>query len=260
MKRVKTTLLAYLFVSALFLAVFSNCTTSKTSLKLSVEEVHDGVMPGYMEFKELPNSVVLLPAPPAEGSTADLLDEEISRTYLEQEDTTQWKQAQIDAVLFFPEALQSFSAAAAFAISEENTPNLCILLQRSLGDVVLSTYAAKKHYMRARPFMINKEPTCTPELEDHLKDGSYPSGHAAIGWAWALILAEIFPERTNHILERGRAYGQSRVVCNVHWQSDVDAGRFLGAATIARLHADPTFQADLKAAKKEVATFKAENN
>jgi membrane-associated phospholipid phosphatase len=35
---------------------------------------------------------------------------------------------------------------------------------------------------------------CTPELDAALrKDGSYPSGHVAIGWGWALILAKSRP-------------------------------------------------------------------
>ena len=29
---------------------------------------------------------------------------------------------------------------------------------------------------------------------------------------------------------RGLAFGDSRVVCGVHWQSDVEAGRVIGAA------------------------------
>ena len=83
-----------------------------------------------------------------------------------------------------------------------------------------------------------------------LKDnGSYPSGHAAVGWAWALILSEIAPARNDAILARGRAFGQSRVICNVHWQSDVIEGRFIGAAVVARLHADPEFRTELKSAK-----------
>ncbi len=40
-------------------------------------------------------------------------------------------------------------------------------------------------------------------------------------------------------------------MCNVHWQSDVDAGRLMASATVARLHADPAFLTDLAAAKGE---------
>jgi len=80
-----------------------------------------------------------------------------------------------------------------------------------------------------------------------------------LGWGFALILTELAPDRKNEILARGRAFGESRIVCNHHWYSDVVWGRFMGAAIVARLHADPTFRADLEAAKAEVATIRAKN-
>jgi len=54
-------------------------------------------------------------------------------------------------------------------------------------------------------------------------------------------------------------FGQSRIICNVHWQSDVNQGRIMGAATVARLHADPGFLADLEAAKAEIAALRKGN-
>ena len=238
------------------LLVFS-CAGSKTSLESGITEIRPGVLAGYLEIRELPNSLALLPPPPEEGSTAFQLDEEISINNLESADSARLEQAKADAILYFPEALEAFSGLLDIPISEAETPNLYMLLRRSLSDAGLSTYTAKNHYNRKRPFMVNNQSTCTPEDEEHLrKDGSYPSGHTAIGWAWALILSEIFPERTNHLIKRGREFGESRVVCNVHWQSDVNEGRFMGAATVARLHANPVFQADLKAAKKEVAMLR----
>ena len=90
-----------------------------------------------------------------------------------------------------------------------------------------------------------------------MKDGSYPSGHTALGWAWALVLTEIVPDRADAILARGRAFGESRVVCNVHWHSDVLEGRFMGAAAVARLHADPEFRSELEAAKAEYEAVRA---
>ena len=89
------------------------------------------------------------------------------------------------------------------------------------------------------------------------KNGSYPSGHAAIGWAWALLSTEISPDQSDAILARGLAFGDSRIICNVHWQSDVIEGRLMGASVIARLHADPIFRADIEAAKTELATVRA---
>ncbi len=46
-------------------------------------------------------------------------------------------------------------------------------------------------------------------------------------------------------------FGQSRVICRVHCQSDVDAGRTVGQAVLPRLHQDPEFVADMAAAKLE---------
>jgi acid phosphatase (class A) len=42
------------------------------------------------------------------------------------------------------------------------------------------------------------------------------------------------------------------VVCRVHRQSDVDAGRIVGQAVFERLHQDEEFVADMTAAKLEV--------
>jgi acid phosphatase (class A) len=107
--------------------------------------------------------------------------------------------------------------------------------------------------------MVNGVPICATDAEREMlaNDGSYPSGHAAVGWAWALILTELAPDRADAILARGREFAQSRVVCNVHWQSDVLEGRAIGAAAVARLHADAAFQADLAAAREELAAVRA---
>ena len=91
-----------------------------------------------------------------------------------------------------------------------------------MTDLGRSTGSAKDYYKRTRPFVLNNRPMCTPDSRMILENnGSYPSGHNSIGWGWALILAEISPEQTDAILVRGRNYGESRNVCNVHWHSAV---------------------------------------
>jgi acid phosphatase (class A) len=223
-----------------------------------VPEIRSGFLAGYLPTELLPDSLALLPSPPAAGSAALALDEEFSRKSLDLRGTLRWMLAAEDADLMFPHAADTFSCALGAAITEQNAPHLYMLLRRSLADFGLSTYAAKKQYSRVRPFAVNKAPICTPLEETHLvADGSYPSGHTAVGWGWALILSEIAPDLTDAILARGRAFGQSRVVCNVHWESDVIEGRFMGAATGARLHADAAFLADLEAAKVELAGVRA---
>jgi acid phosphatase (class A) len=126
------------------------------------------------------------------------------------------------------------------------------MLRRVITDAGFATFAGKDKYQHARPFLLDGQPICTPDRQQDLRaQGSYPSGHTSIGWAWALVRAEASPTRA--LLARGRAFGESRLVCNVHWESDVIEGRFIGAATVARLHVEPEFLAGLAAAKVELA-------
>ena len=216
--------------------------------------------PSYLPLTALPDSLALVPAPPGPGSAAFGSDEAAQAAAQPFRGTPRWTLAASDANLNFPHAAATFSCAAGFAISKEATPRLYGLLGKMLVDVGLSTYRAKDHYKRTRPFVVHKQSTCTPAEESFLRgDGSYPSGHSAAGWGWALVLAELVPSRANEILQRGREFGHSRVICNVHWQSDVEAGRMMAAATVARLHADAGFAADLAAVKAEIAARKTAN-
>lgn len=208
---------------------------------------------GYLHGPAIPDSLALSPPPPAHGSAAAALDTAVAAQALALHGSARFAQAQIDADLSFPAGANQFSCALGVTVDTQHTPALYRLLERSRIDASAATKAAKHHYQRPRPFMVNQQPTCTPDSEDGLrKSGSYPSGHTAIGWAWALILAEIDPQHATALLQRGRNYGHSRLVCNVHWHSDVLQGQRLGAATVARLHDDPQFSADLALARREL--------
>jgi len=218
-----------------------------------VPELRPGIPAGYLSRDALPDSLALLPPPPASGSGALAADEEAYRSGRQFKGTARWDQAITDSNLRFPAAAGAFACALGASVSEKATPRLYLLLRRSMIDAGLATYAAKNHWARIRPFAVHKEASCTPGEEAALaKEGSYPSGHAAIGWTWALVLAELSPARTDLLLARGRDFAQSRSVCGVHWQSDIQAGQSIAAGVVARLHADATFQADLQAAGQEL--------
>lgn len=227
-----------------------------------VTDPHFELAPGYLEQVDLPDSLLLLGAPPPKGSAAFARDEEARKAALALSGTARWDTARRDADLRFPAPAANFSCAMGIGIEEQHTPRTYRLMQRVLTDAGLSTYGVKNKYNRTRPFALHGEGTCTPQDEEILRnDGSYPSGHTAAGWAWALVLAEINPQRANQLLARGLEFGQSRVICNAHWQSDVDAGRIMGAATVSRLRSDPSFLADLHAAKREFERIRtAEEN
>jgi acid phosphatase (class A) len=217
-----------------------------------------GFLNGYLDKNAVPDSAALLPPPPPPGSAAEALDQDVARTTLKLRDTPRWKLAALDANLKFPAAADTFSCALGTAINETDTPRTYLMLRRVLADAGRATTAAKAKYQMARPFMMDYAPICSPDEETYLRtNGSYPSGHTSIGWAWALVLAEAAPDRAEAILKRGLAFGESRLVCNVHWESDVIEGRIMGAATFALLNANSCFQADLEAARKEIADARA---
>jgi acid phosphatase (class A) len=240
-----------------------NAATSHARSKLgTIPEFHPelglGALQGYLATSNLPNSFLLIPPPPAPGSAAYAMDVEVAQNTFALRDTPRFALAASDYDLKLPRFINDFSCALNIEITKSNAPYLYNLLSRSFTDIGLSTYAAKNYYKRQRPFQVNDEPLAVPEARDYLsKDPSYPSGHTALGWGFALILSEIAPDRDDQILARGRAFGESRIVCNHHWYSDVVWGRFMGAVTVARLHADPTFEADLAATKAEYAALSA---
>lgn len=226
----------------------------------AVTDPHFQLAPGYIPKENLPNSLDLLGPPPGPASAAYARDEEARNATIPLRGSARASLARLDADLQFPQPARNFSCAMGIDITETQTPHLYRLMQKVLTDAGLSTYGVKNTYNRVRPFVVHNEGTCFPEQESLLRtDGSYPSGHTAAGWAWALILAEINPDRANTLFKRGLEFGQSRVICNAHWQSDVDAGRTMGAATVALLQNHAEFRADLDAARKEVLAAKAKS-
>ncbi|KQM68270.1 phosphatase PAP2 family protein, partial [Xylophilus sp. Leaf220] len=223
-----------------------------------IGDIWPGYLAPYLPESAWPDSLALLPAPPAPGSPAYAADTAGFQALARWRDTPRGALAIRDAELHFPAAAQAFSCALGIAVSEAATPHLHTLLRRTLADAAAPTYRAKTHYRRARPFTALDIPSCTPAEEASLaRDGSYPSGHSAIGWAWALVLTEVAPDRTDALLQRGRAYTQSRAICGVHWPSDVEAGRLVGAAAVARLQSSPVYRAQREAARQEVAASRA---
>ncbi|QGZ96474.1 acid phosphatase [Terricaulis silvestris] len=131
-----------------------------------------------------------------------------------------------------------------------NFPATAAVLDRAGRAAGFAGDPIKFVHRRDRPFVHDDSiVTCIPRPTSY----SYPSGHAALGFGWSLVLAELVPSRADAIINRGRDFTWSRVVCGVHYPSDVEAGRTVASAAIARLHADPDFQRELTAARAELA-------
>lgn len=249
---VDTRSLALALTACVGIAACASSSAPRASLQRPADEQ------GYLSRDQLPDSAFLLPPPPAEDSPAFANDIAIQRAAFALRGTPRWTLATSDADLSFPHAAGVYACALGLPIDAQRTPRLYALLHRTFLDAARAGGAAKNRYQRERPFARNAQPTCAPHDEAELRtSGSYPSGHAAIGWAWALVLAELDPRHADATLLRGRQYAESRLVCNAHWQSDIIAGRQVGAATVAREHADPAFRQDLRSAGAEIAQAQA---
>lgn len=209
----------------------------------------------YLQEGQAPDSLALLPPPPAMDSLDFLNDKAQYDVGKMLRNTPRGKQAWKDAHVAGDGVAEALSEAFGMTIDKQKTPEIYRLVMKMREDAGdLATRSAKDHYLRIRPFAFYNEPTCRQDEESTLsKNGSYPSGHTTIGWATALVLAEVNTSRQGEILKRGYEMGQSRVICGYHWQSDVTAARLVASAVVARLHAEPAFAEQLQKAKAEFA-------
>ena len=212
---------------------------------------------GYLPRGQLPDRIASDPPPPVAGSPRDLRDHAAEKAALALRGSPRWDQAARDADLFGPGADGLYSCAAGFALGGPTMPQTHKLLLRVARDFGTATSPMKDKYQRPRPFMVNGQPSCTPDSEATLRhNGSYPSGHSAIGYGWGLVLAALVPGHSADLIERGKQFGDSRRICNVHWRSDVEEGRVIAIATYQKLKLGPGFKADFAAAKAELASVK----
>lgn len=215
-----------------------------------------GQTSGYLSASALSGKDIL-PGPPAAGSAYDVADRANYDATRSLEGGPRWKLAQQDNDLWQGGALKRFSCALGKDVSEKATPVAWKLLHKIELDVRTIGTPAKNHFDRKRPALGNDKPICVPREKWLETNASYPSGHSMVAWSWALILTEAMPEKADALLRLGQESGDSRVVCGVHYPSDVEAGRVLASGMVARLHADPAFAADLAALKRELAAAPA---
>lgn len=214
---------------------------------------------GYLRSGAV-DAIGLLGPPPAMDSARGRADQEAFDTTRSQEGSPRWLAAQRDNDLWNGAALSHYACALGHEISAARTPTTLRILERMELDVRTVGSPAKDFYKRRRPAIGNDKPICIPREPWLETNGSYPSGHSATGWSWALVLAELAPARTDAVLAVGREMGESRVVCGVHYPSDIEAGRTVASAMVARLHAEPAFTDDMAKARRELAAAPAPAN
>lgn len=208
---------------------------------------------GYLSAGAIDIPAVLAP-PPALNSEGDKMDITLFRQATAATSEERWQKAVADDASIY----DRFSEALGLPIDRTHLPRLVRLLNRVSTDTLAVAGEAKKRYPRPRPFQrFQLKRVCgqaaAPKPESKPTTGTgYPSGHAAVGWAVALVLMEVAPAQVPPLMNRAVEYGNSRVVCGVHFPSDVEGGRVIGAAVIDKLMALPEFRRDALCARREV--------
>jgi acid phosphatase (class A) len=190
-----------------------------------------------------PDGIALLAPPPIPGSAEEAADLASARAVFKGRTPAEEARAKKDASL----ALFLFAPAIGPEFQPGKLPRTEELFDRVKKDIGEVINIPKDHWKRQRPYQLDNELSLgIPE-----KSYGYPSGHSARGTVYALVLAEVFPEKKEAILDVGRVIGWDRVLIGKHFPTDIQAGRVLARAIFRELLASPAFQHDLAQAKAE---------
>jgi acid phosphatase (class A) len=216
----------------------------------------DGAMPaeGYLGDDVVVQLANAVPPAPAPGSVADLADKAASARLVALEDGDRWLLAIAHAELRPPLALQHFDCALRVRLGSAETPALDRVMARIFHDANSAAERVKARQARLRP--VGDDPdrracqTLTPAAR---RSASYPSGSAAVATAYGEAFAALEPDRAEAVRRIGHEIGVSRLVCAMHYPTDVAVGEQIGRDVAARAVATPAFQADMAAARGELA-------
>ena len=200
---------------------------------------------------------ILVPAPPAVDSPANQADlAEVHRA--EQARTP----AQVAAAIADEKEEDLFVYKTVFGpgFSAQALPYTAALSAHIKIEQSVVGNQIKNTFQRPRPYQTDA--TLHPVCKVDTKHDSYPSGHGLTGYLSAFTLAEIAPEKKEEILARADEYAHNRVICGVHYQSDVDASRKISYVIFGYMMATPRFQKELEQAREEMrkAGLAAKNN
>lgn len=141
--------------------------------------------------------------------------------------------------LLLERELTVFSGAVGSELGKA-TPVLNAGLKAFMAPVNGAYRVLKASEGRIRPYIAHPDlhPCLPPE-----DTASFPSGHAVWFRTTAELLADLLPERRERLQQLGRQGGANRVLCGVHYPSDVESGQRLGAEAARQIIASPQWRA-----------------
>jgi acid phosphatase (class A) len=138
------------------------------------------------------------------------------------------------------------------SFTPDNLPVLAKLSAAIHAEEGVASGPLKTGFARPRPYQADT--TLHPVCKVTTEPNSYPSGHTLSGYMLAFTLIEIAPEKKEAILERADDYAHNRLVCGVHYPSDLEASRQIAAALFGSMSMNPAFRNEVAAARTELRT------
>ena len=213
-------------------------------LTAAAQAGNDAVALNYLAPGEVDLSRVL-PGPPKPNSMAERRDLAISLAYRRRRTPAMISLARADQ----DRSVFRFGVIFGDGFSPARLPKTAVFFDRVLADERSVGAQAKGFWQRPRPFVASK--LITPCVDEPPSD-SYPSNHATTGMLYAEILAKIAPEQRRRVFVRADQYARNRVLCGVHYQSDIEAGERAGAVEARAMFKSPAFRRDFAEARMEI--------
>lgn len=246
------------FIIAIAAAGLAACAGTPAALRPQAVQAAVPETRGYLAWPLIQALADAVPPPPVTGSPVDLADKARSNQFKTLEDGDRWLLATAHAELRPPLALQHFDCALGVRLGSAATPNLNRLMQRLFDDSDAAAERVKARAFRARPVGDDPERRpCQRVSEAGRKTASYPSGSSTVATVYGEAFAALEPQRAVEVRRTAHEMGLSRLVCGMHYPSDVAAGEVLGKAVFDAAAATPAFDADLAAARAELAAVRA---
>jgi acid phosphatase (class A) len=199
----------------------------------------------YIDPLPLHLSLILSP-PPARGSNkaaAELMELHRLETVRTPAQITQARADDSEEDIFI------FESVLGPGFTAEALPLTASLSARVRKEESAAGGPLKKLYQRPRPYQVDS--TLHPVCPLNPEPNSYPSGHSLSGYLLAFTLVQLVPEKRQPILDRADEYVHNRLICGVHYASDIEASRRAAYAIFGSMVASPDFQRDLAAAREE---------
>jgi len=190
-----------------------------------------------------------LPPPPAQGSAMTSKELAELRAIAASSSVEEKAAAAKDAKDETPDI---FNGVIGFDIATKPETNKLLSMVAEEEDT--DSKVAKAYFHRLRPYGADPSlKTCEPVKPGKVaKPNSYPSGHATLAFSMGVVLADLMPAKSQAILARAGQYAERRLVCGVHYRSDIVAGQQFGTILALRLMENPAFQMQMAKARAEL--------